>query len=1140
MKRLVSLLLVLIMLLSISSLTTLAEEEDNFVIANVEILSDHVALVNFNDVMADDFYDFMSQAPNYFDKWIRITGGVEGEADAALNGNLVDGAKTYPLENHQAFELFLAEGIAFVPGREYTIAFDLSTYTAKKDGTDQSIAAFAKSVDGKVISTEPVSFGASEIAGTPELMIQGIAAQDTSSVDVLFNQRAISGMPLRSNAATNLGMKAVPADGGYAVPVVYVDPVEGTNGREFVLYFAEPLNASAEYTLSFAESMNLTGAVSKVGELNQQFVMSPDTLDYSLVSAVLEKEGARESLILTVDHPIESFRKEDGSYELLKETPVVGAVGNVLTAGDVLGLFDFGGVKAADGRELADALEDVAGYFADSKTIVVHNDNLFSFALENASVALKEGALKNCSTVLNMAGQPIAINTGNVSAATAEYLPDEADYLKLSTSNIVYRTFDYYVDQYDDPNSTLDNFTPGHHQPVDGIDPRLQIVTRSNYKQEDIVEQHFSTYVVENKYIKATFLPEFGGRMLSLIYKPTGNDLLYLNPVGTPYGMSFNDTQDPTTYPTISNCSFYSNWLMVWGGVFPTIGTAEHGKYWYLPFDYEVKEESDKIVIAMQVEDDIDYLTTNPARFSPDHTNLIWNVNYVVYKDKPYVDMEVSISNPTGNGDRIFEHWTCTTLAPGADTYDGSPTMEIVAPTQILYRDGYSWMANVEAEAFPAGTPDSELPQYVKDNLGNNGIAYPYTQSSYMIYDKLSSFRNWSSSGIAYPMDMARLPQADWWGVINEENQEGILHLSDNSITPGLKYWLWAYNGSFDTMPYAPTSGSSRPYIELWCGASNRFFNNRYIKDGETISWTETFMPTAGLSNVTNASKEGAVEIKFAQQGNGFIPYADVFSTEIGKELTAVLKSDDQILAEKNFVAEALSKITLTADQPVAAGTTVTVDVYAGNELLFTTFATEGTLPTPEKVAVEDFTINETEKVIGVGESFDLFGIIAPFYADTSTVKYHSSNTDVAKVEPYSYVRPESSEAATTNMITKQVVTGKQAGTATITVVVDDPISGKTFTQTCNVTVTAPISRLSFRTTNYLVRLSGSPLNLAENMTVSPALSVASTPVAWTSSNPAVATVDENGMVTPVANGETIITVSAGEFSAEVTIVVAK
>lgn len=184
--------------------------------------------------------------------------------------------------------------------------------------------------------------------------------------------------------------------------------------------------------------------------------------------------------------------------------------------------------------------------------------------------------------------------------------------------------------------------------------------------------------------------------------------------------------------------------------------------------------------------------------------------------------------------------------------------------------------------------------------------------------------------------------------------------------------------------------------------------------------------------------------------------------------------------------------------------------------------------------------MNETEKVIGIGESFDLFGIIAPFHADTSTVKYHSSNTDVVKVEPYSYVRPDSSEASTTNMITKQVVTGKRAGTATITAVVDDPISGRTFTQTCNVIVTAPISRLSFRTTNYLVRLSGSPLNLAANMTVSPALSVASTPVVWESSNPAVATVDENGMVTPVANGETIITVSSGELSAEVTIVVSK
>lgn len=1059
MKRLLSILLALAMMLSSFTIPAMGESESAapFAISSVEVVNGRAAVVHLSGKMHDDLFNYMGQSPDYFDKWILITGGVAGEPDEKLNGNLVDGAKTYPLDDRQSFEILLNEGYSFVPGREYSIAFDLSTFVAKNTGTEQSMASFVKDVNGQVISTEPVAFSAETIEPASKLAVQGIASSDTSSVDVLFNARVISGMPLRSKAV-NTDEEAdaqivVTAADGTEVAVNYVEPVAGSNGREFILYFAQPLQANAEYTLSFPAGLNLTGPLSNVGAMAQVFTTSPDALNYAIESVVLDKKGATESIVITLDRPIEAFLKADGSYETLEETPVVGAVGNHFTRDDVLAMFAFTGVHAADGRELSEALGDVAGYFEDSKTIVLHNDNVFSFAMEDgAAIALKAGAVRNFSTEVNAESQPVAIAAGTNSAGSELYNADAEDYLTLSTSNITYRTFDYYYDQYDDPDSVLDNYTPGHHQPVEGIDPRLQIVSRNDYKQEDIVERSFSTYVVENKYIKATFLPEFGGRLLSLIYKPTGHDLFYLNPVGTPYGMSFNNDQDPTAYPTTSGCPFFSNWLMVWGGVFPTIPNAEHGKFWYLPWDYEIVEEDDRIVIAMEQVDNIDFLTTNPSRFFKDHTNLIWNVSYIVYKDKPYVDMEVSITNPEGNGDQIFEHWTCTTLAPGADTYDGSPTMEIVCPAQILYRDGYGWMASVEELAFPEGTPEDQLPQYVKDNQLNGGLDYENTQGYYMIYDKLSAFRNWNSSGIAYPMDMARLPQADWWGVINQENQEGVLRLGDNSVTPGTKFWLWSYNSSFDTQPYSVKSGSARPYIELWGGASNRFFNSRYIKEGETISWTETFMPTAGLSNVTNASKGGAVEIKFTQDN---IPYADVFSTAIGKEMSAVMKVGDEVVAEQTFVADPISKVTLKATDAVSTDTNVTVEVYVGDEMTVSAFAAQGVKPEPEKVAVEAFKINETAKTVKVGEKYNMFGIIDPFCADTSRIDWSSSDPEVATVEPYSYVRPnyEEGRADTTSLMNHRIVTGKSAGTAVITAVVNDPVSGQIFTATCEVTV---------------------------------------------------------------------------------------
>src|ERR1700674_3340822 len=95
--------------------------------------------------------------------------------------------------------------------------------------------------------------------------------------------------------------------------------------------------------------------------------------------------------------------------------------------------------------------------------------------------------------------------------------------------------------------------------------------------KKTIVDRTFKTYVLENRYLKVTLVPEFGGRILSIIYKPTGHEQLYRSEVGVPYGMGGG--------------TFYYDWMMVYGGIFPTFPDAEHSQTRLKAHDLRVLKE---------------------------------------------------------------------------------------------------------------------------------------------------------------------------------------------------------------------------------------------------------------------------------------------------------------------------------------------------------------------------------------------------------------------------------------------------------------------------------------------------------------------------------------------------------------------
>jgi len=365
-----------------------------------------------------------------------------------------------------------------------------------------------------------------------------------------------------------------------------------------------------------------------------------------------------------------------------------------------------------------------------------------------------------------------------------------------------------------------------------------------------IVDRTFKTWVLENRYLKVTLLPEFGGRILSIIYKPTGHEQLYRTEVGTPYG--------------IKGGNFYYDWMMVYGGIFPTFPDAEHGKTWLKPWNFAVtKQMADEVTVSMSLKDDFAYAAT-PPRFRRGSTGIEATYLVTLKAGRAALDARVVLKNAR-NEAIDYEYWTCTTLAPGSDPNNPKATggAEIIAP--IATYTTPTWSANLAAGDESAGAGKHR-------------------------FEKLRLFRNWPTMGIAYAApDMGG---GNFWGVINHDNEEGIIRIADNSITRGLKMWTWGFPSFAEETDPRKQPGPQRPYVELWAGVSDQFFHPARFPASSEVSVAETYSPTVGMSNVTHANEKILINLS----ADASAATLQFFSTEPAAPLRVTLKRGETVL----------------------------------------------------------------------------------------------------------------------------------------------------------------------------------------------------------------------------------------------------
>ena len=169
-------------------------------------------------------------------------------------------------------------------------------------------------------------------------------------------------------------------------------------------------------------------------------------------------------------------------------------------------------------------------------------------------------------------------------------------------------------------------------------------------------------------------------------------------------------------------------------------------------------------------------------------------------------------------------------------------------------------------------------------------------------------------------------------------------------------------------------------------------------------------------------------------------------------------------------------------------------------------------------VLVTSLSLNVTNKVLNVGETFSLRATVAPDVATNRAVQWSSSDNSVATVD------------------SNGQVTAEGVGTANITATTTD---GSDLSATCTVTVVRRVTGLTLNASRLDLVL---PETVQLVATVTPSNATNGT-LLWTSSKTSVATVDDSGLVKSVAPGTATIkatTTDGTNLSASCTVTVTR
>jgi hypothetical protein len=405
----------------------------------------------------------------------------------------------------------------------------------------------------------------------------------------------------------------------------------------------------------------------------------------------------------------------------------------------------------------------------------------------------------------------------------------------------------------------------------------------------------YDTVVLENGYLKVTLLPKYGGRILSILHKPTNRELLYQNPIGTPYLMLEG--------------IFYYDYLVIMGGIFPSFPEPEHGKYWNQPYDLKVVSETkDAITVRMSRQDDLNVASGVPSKYDVGRTDVLVELDVTLRAGSSSLELGTKLTNTRSKSIPKFEYWTNTTLAPGStpgNTAIPVNTRILAVMDKVhLMESSWSWFGKAEERV--------------------SGEIFKWKN--------LVKFENWADQGIAYASPDYR---ANWSGLMNDDNSTGIIRVSENVRTPGLK--IWTFGKGSVTTDIKKSSEWLRPTIEMWHGVTQEFWTRGSMAASEVRQWSDTYFPTFGLKDITAASQNGALYLSSSKGTSETTLNLAATPTLPKQTVKAVLRLNGSTVAERDVVVSATDATTVSAtvtNDKISAGAVFQAELLQGDTSL--------------------------------------------------------------------------------------------------------------------------------------------------------------------------------------------------------------